>query len=160
MECWRVQIICKSFKPRLAPYGPPWPCLVEITFKLSNCETFKLSSFYTCKLSRLAPYGPPWPCLVEKTLKLSNFKTFKVLNFQILRCCRSRTSNNSGALHPSSQSRSSGSELFRDSLSVYSRKLHTCSAVGENSARFEYISVTFDMSIFQLHSSSLYFIYF
>ena len=40
---------------RLAPYGPPWPCLGEIIFKLSNFQTFKLL--------RLAPTGPPWLCV-------------------------------------------------------------------------------------------------
>ena len=35
----------RASKPTLAPYGPLWPLLGEITLKLSNSKTFKLSNF-------------------------------------------------------------------------------------------------------------------
>ena len=69
----KYKLFVRASKLRLAPNGPPWPCLGEITFNLSNCKTFKLSNFQTFKV------GSKW-----STLALywrNNFQTFKFPNF-------------------------------------------------------------------------------
>ena len=122
---------------------------------IKSAETIirkEYKSFVRASKPTLAPYGPLWPLLGEITLKLSNSKTFKLSNFQ-------------GAIVAGLATTQELSTLIARADPVvqsYSGILSQCVQGNCTSAQqlVKTLPGTFNMSIFQLHSVSVYFTYF